>query len=473
MGISRKTVKKYLDRIEYCKNGKAEEIIPSNRNLTRKKSALTEEVTRRIHSFLEDNQKKPKKQRLNAIHIFRIIREEGTEISYPTVRREVREWKQNNVFRDICIAQDHESGYRSECDWGEAVLKIPERPLKYSLFAIVLNNSLYRFGRVYPNESQTNLFHGLIQFFHEIGGVPENIFFDNMKTVVTNHSDKTFNERFLQFAAHYGFKTNACNPASPQEKGTVEKTVSVIRIPAFGARDTFNSLEEANEHLKTVLLKINSSPVAKRELVPLKGLEKEKESFLPLPSMDFQAYDLKYRKVDRYSTVTFERNSYSVPESCKSEMLTLKIYYDKIEILSGEIIIASHERLFGKDKYSLNIEHYLSTLRNKPGSLRSSKVLKTVDPCLGNLYFDHYPDKPKEFIQILNLIRERSQEEVVNAIKKLSDEGIIPDYESIKLVLNFEKKPDFDEFSYQLDIDVPEPDLEIYDEKTSGENNNG
>jgi len=252
-----------------------------------------------------------------------------------------------------------------------------------------------------------------------------------MKTVVTDPNDKVFNGRFLLFAGHYGFKTNACNPASPQEKGTVEKSVSVIRTAAFGYQDSFSSLKEANEHLKKIISMINNSPVAKRDCVPLEGLEKERESFLSLPSMDFCPYDLKYRKVDRYSTVTFERNFYSVPESCKSEMLALKVYFDTIEILEGETVIATHERVFGKNECSLNIEHYLSTLRNKPGSLRSSKVLKRADPCFNYLFMDHYQDKAKEFIKILSLIKEKPQKDVANAIKTVFEEGMIPDYESI------------------------------------------
>jgi len=338
---------------------------------------------------------------------------------------------------------------------------------------MVLNNSLYRFGRVYPDESQNNVFYGLIEFFHEIGGVPENIFFDNMKTVVTSPQGKVFNERFLQFAAHYGFRVNACNPHSPQEKGTVEKSVSVIRKSAFGQSDSFNSLKEANEYLKKVLLRINGFSVANRELIPLDGLELERRSLLPLPSMDFQPYDLKYRKVNSYSTVSFERNFYSVPESCKSESLALKIYLDIIEIYEGETLIAQHNRLFGKNNYSLAIEHYLSTLRNKPGSLRSSKVLKTVDPCLKSLYFDHYLDKPKGFIQILGLLKKNSQEELVVAVTKLLELSIIPDYESTKLALNYKEKEDFGEFNYQLDIEIPEPNLKIYDGRTKEEINNG
>jgi hypothetical protein len=154
-------------------------------------------------------------------------------------------------------------------------------------------------------------------------------------------------------------------------------------------------------------------------------------------------------------------------------MLALKIYADIIDILENEAVIATHERLFGINECSLKIEHYLSTLRNKPGALRSSKVLKKANSCFKLLYLSHYQDKPKEFIRILGLMKENPQKDVVNAIQSLLDDGIIPDYESIRLTLNFREKPETESFRYPLDIDIPEPNLAVYDEITSGKSRNG
>jgi hypothetical protein len=82
-------------------------------------------------------------------------------------------------------------------------------------------------------------------------------------------------------------------------------------------------------------------------------------------------------------------------------------------------------------------------------------------------------DKPEKFIMILLLIREYSHEEVIAAIKGLRNDGIIPDYELIKLNLNFKNSPEFEDFDYKYDIEVPNPDLREYDRKTSGDDENG
>lgn len=473
MGISRNTVAKYLKRVQDYQEGTIPDIFPEEWKVSRLRPACTPEICTRIHNLLESNASKPKKQRLHARQIWQILVNEDRSLSYSTVRREVRSWKQKNQSREVYIAQETDDGERAECDWGDVILINGDKPTKCGLLTAVLNSSLYRYGRVYPDKSQANLFHALDDFFHDIGGVPKNIFFDNMTSVVTDHTKKVFNERFLRFATHYGFCTNACNPASPQEKGTVEQSVSTLRRSAFAQRNSFTSLEEANEHLKYVLSRINNSPVYRRDVVPSVGLDRERKELLPVPSLEFSPYDLKYRKINRYSTVTFERNTYSVPESCRSEILALKVYSDTVEILKGDTCIASHPRLFGRDECSLKIEHYIGTLRRKPGALKYSRVLKQVDPCLQQLFSEHYPDKPKEFIRILMLMKEFSQDAVVYAIRELYEQGIIPEYETIRMILSYKPCPMVEPFSYKWDIEVPEPDLMVYNRYAQGGSSSG
>jgi len=463
MGISRNTVVKYLKKVKEYQEGTIPDIIPEEWKVSRSRPSCTDEICNRIHSLLESNNSRPKKQRLNARQIHNILVNEGSSIGYPTVRREVRSWKQNNHSREVYIAQETDDGERAECDWGDVILIIEGEPTKCGLLTAVLNSSLYRYGRIYPNKSQANLFYALDDFFQQIGGVPKNIFFDNMTSVVTDHTKKVFNERFLRFAAHYGFCTNACNPASPQEKGTVEQSVSTVRLSAFAQRNSFTSLKEANEHLENVLSGINNTLVYRRDVVPSAGLEREREALLPQPSLKFSPYDLKYRKINRYSTVIFERNMYSVPESCRSEILTLKVYSETIEILEGNTCIASHQRLLGRDKCSLKIEHYINTIARKPGALKYSRVLKQADTCLQQLFFEHYLDNPKEFIRILRLMKDFSPVGVVSAIRELYEQGIVPEYETIRLTLSYKPQQMLEPFSYKMEFEVPEPDLMAYD----------
>ncbi|WHT48261.1 hypothetical protein QNH10_20000 [Sporosarcina thermotolerans] len=69
--------------------------------------------------------------------------------------------------------------------------------------------------------------------FKQLGGVPKKIRIDNMKTAVVKprnkHEEAVFIDEFLQFANHYGFKPQACNPYAGNEKGNVENKVGYVR----------------------------------------------------------------------------------------------------------------------------------------------------------------------------------------------------------------------------------------------------
>lgn len=60
-----------------------------------------------------------------------------------------------------------------------------------------------------------------IEFFHEIGSVPDAIFYDRMAAY--DSQLKQFNDKFLEFSMHFGFQPCVCNPASPNEKGQTKK----------------------------------------------------------------------------------------------------------------------------------------------------------------------------------------------------------------------------------------------------------
>jgi hypothetical protein len=270
--------------------------------------------------------------------------------------------------------------------------------------------SLFRFARLYCHEGQQEVIDAHIQFFHEIQSVPRYIYYDNLRAVY-DYSRKKFQDSYLQFASHYGYSHEVCNPVSPHEKGTEEESVSYIRRNAFGERNSFDSIEDAQQWL--------------------------------IASLD--------------------RNYYSVPDTYRQKRILLKIYEGRIDLVSGLELIASHRRLQGKGQYSLNICHYLKTFGGKPGSLRHSKGIQQAPDSLQNLYKSHYLDRPLDFSQVLSLTGECSVHELVAAIEKLQKNHIPPEYATIRMFLNNTPYPVIESLEgYDL-IDVPVPDLTVYD----------
>lgn len=462
MHVSRNTIKKYIRRYYEVRSGIRDEILPKDRQILQPRRSITDEMILYIHSLLEENKTRPKKQRMNGRQIFDKMIQSNYSISYSSVREIIADWNKTHESREVYILQEPEPGYRAEFDWCDVSLQIKGIWTKVSMVVMVLTWSLFRFARLYHHETQQEVIDAHIQFFHEIQSVPRYIYYDNLRAVY-DYSRKRFQDSYLQFASHYGYSYEVCNPVSPHEKGTDEESVSFVRRNAFGERNSFESIEEAQEWLIHSLKQMNDKLVYRREKTPLEALKEEQTSMLPLPSLEYSNALTKTAKISKYSFVSFDRNYYSVPDTYRQKHILLRVYQDRIDLVSGPELIATHKRLYGKGRYSLNICHFLKTFGRKPGSLRHSKVMEQVPDILQNLYKLYYLERPLDFIQILSLTGECSLQDLVIAIEKLHKNHIPPEYANIRMVLNNVPSPAVESLKEYDLIDVLEPDLSVYD----------
>jgi|OM-RGC.v1.001812560 transposase len=454
-GISRNTVRKYLRRIEAVKLGSAKEVIV-RKPVPFKRRTIEPRTVARIEELLDSNKDKPKNLQFTAKKIWQMVVKEGHKISYTSVKRIVRKWKEEHGQRDVYIIQKPD-GKRAEFDWGEVELVIAGEKGKYPAAFMVLNRSLYRFSRVFERETAQEVIQAHIDFFEEIGGVPQEIFYDNMKVVKDR---KNLNKNFVKFATFFGFTPRLCNPYSPQEKGTDEESVGFVRNWVFSERNEFDSLEEANEYLKEKLAELNASPVYGRELVPVKALNEEKLNALPTAS--YNNYRLEERIISRYSLIMLDGNYYSVPEDCPGKRVQLKIYPDRIEILKEGKVVAVHKRLRGKGKYAIQIAHYLNTLRKKPGALAGSRAFQALNDTLKVVFGKYYTTKPREFVQLLELLNDYDEKTFCEKIEELFENGIIPTADIMRNLLQ-QKPIQYETFDYPLKIQIDHGDPSEFD----------
>jgi len=460
--ISRNTVKRYLRRVEEVRCGIRDEILPEDRKIQHPRRSVTDEILFFIHSLLEENLTRPKKQRMNGRQIHTRAVQMGYIIGYSTVRQIIAAWNKTKSPREVFILQKPEPGYRAEFDWCEVNLQIKGIWTKVHMAVMVLTFSLYRFARLYPHETQQEVIDAHIKFFEETQSVPQFIFYDNLRAVY-DYTHKVFQDKYLQFASHYGFSYEVCNPASPHEKGTDEESVSYIRRNAFGERVNFESLEEAQEWLQSTLLRLNSNPVYRRSNTPIEALKEEQTLMIPLPTLEYSNYLTKTAKISKYSLVTFDRNFYSIPDTYRQKHILLKASVDRIDFVADQVLIASHQRLYGKGQYSLNISHYLKTLSRKPGSLRHSMVMNQVQETLQTLFETHYYNRPVEFLDILRLISDFSVDELLAAVECLQKNHITPEYDTLRLILTRTPISPVESLEVFDQIQVNEPNLAAYD----------
>jgi transposase len=132
--------------------------------------------------------------------------------------------------------------------------------------------------------------------FSFFGGVPREVLYDNMRTVVTDRDQygpglHRYNRTFLDFAHHYGFLPRLCRPYRAQTKGKVERFIGYLRgsfyIPLASqlrADGLKVDRDTANARIGTWLREIANARVhATTGEVPLVRLEVERERLQPIP----------------------------------------------------------------------------------------------------------------------------------------------------------------------------------------------
>lgn len=435
-GISRKTIRKYIKEYE-DKRSKllgekgdklilTEEIVeaPKYDSSSRGRIKLTDEIIARIDFYLEENENKRRngksKQQKKKIDIHEALVEEGYDISYPTVCNYVRD--KLNEKKEAYIRQEYELGDVTEFDWGHVKLEIGGESKTIQMAVMTTAKGNYRFAYLYQNQKMESFLDSHVRFFNHVGGVHKEVVYDNMKVAVkrfVSRTEKEATEDLLKLSMYYGFNYRFCNARRGNEKGHVERSVEYVRRKAFSKKDTFESLEEANKYLEEELNKLNLKPQKYNENKTATDILGEELPYLIklMPSYDIAR--LMELRVNKYSVISVDENKYSVPDSFVGKFVTVKIYPTNIIIYHENTKVAEHRRSFGSNTWTIEIKHYLNTLKKKPGAIHNSTAMRQMNSKLHNIYNKYYTQNPRDFIDLIELISEEGLGKVENIIKEL------------------------------------------------------
>ena len=223
-----KTVAKYIDMADF------NEPLPVPASKQRFCPKL-EPYKQLIDSWLDEDKQHTRKQRHTALKVFRRLTEEveGFSCSYRLVaeyikrRKEELNLKRNEGFLPL----EHHPG-EAQADFGSAEFYERGRLIsgKYIVLSFPWSNAGYL--QLLYGENTECLLEGLDAIFRHIGGVPQEIWFDNgsaMVAHVVKGNGRDLTERFSRFREHYGFKAVFMNPDEGHEKGNVENKVGYVR----------------------------------------------------------------------------------------------------------------------------------------------------------------------------------------------------------------------------------------------------
>ena len=69
--------------------------------------------------------------------------------------------------------------------------------------------------------------------------------------------------------------------------------------------------------------------------------------------------------------VNVQRNRYAVPCELAGQMVSTRLYPDRVSVVAGDTIVANHDRLSDRGQTCYDWQHYVPLVARKPGALRN------------------------------------------------------------------------------------------------------
>ena len=418
--ISRKTVKKYIEEYEkVIQTGsigrESQSVYLSTKPVYKKgfrtKLKLTQEVQGAIDTLLETNSQKKqqglRKQLLKKKDILEELHQQGFDIGYTTVCNYISSKESAGRNKEAFIRQTYQAGSVCEFDWGEIRLWLNDSPVRLQLAVFTSAWSNYRYAFIYHRQDTLSFMESHIVFFDTVGGVYHQMVYDNMRVVVSKFvgpHEKEPTRALLQLRGHYRFLHRFCNAYRGNEKGHVERSVEYVRRKAFGLKDKFADIDQAQQWLLLVLDKLNGKKQTGSDKTASEMFLEEKVLLGSLPPSKLVYAEQVQLRVDKYATISYRTNRYSVPDHLVGQFVDVNVLSGWLEVYCQGNRVASHRRSFEKHQWIVEIEHYLSTFKQKPGALPGSLALVS-NVYLQDLYLQHFYGQTRNFIDLLAYCR--------------------------------------------------------------------
>ena len=329
---------------------------------------------RRPKSTLLDDYKEIIKEKLalgcTAMSIYYLISKKGYSGSYTTVKRYCRKERESSIQK-ATIRIETSPGLSAQVDWKESVRMVNNTGEVFfiNIFLYVLGYSRMKYLQVTVDKQQKTLFDCLHQAFLYTGGVPEEIWFDNMRTVVdqskTQFTRVVFNEKFRSFSKDSGFNPIACRPFRPQTKGKVEALARTMdRLNVFNHE--FEDFAQLDQIVNEFNYDLNFEEISQGTMErPVDRWTKEKMSLKKLKSEILFPYSEEQqdkRLVSKESMIVYDYHKYSVPVKYIGNRVTVFVNENILKIYDGETLIREH--LIKGKAFNYHRDDYVEILRS-------------------------------------------------------------------------------------------------------------
>jgi len=243
-------------------------------------------------------------------------------------------------------------GKQAQVDWGHlGTIEMDGRLRALNGFAFTLGYSRTMMAEAALDQKLGTLLKMHEEAFRQLGGVPEEILYDRMKTVwleIDERGEVVWHPVFLDFARYWGFQPRLCRPYRAQTKGKVESGVKYVRrnfLCGLQGREP-SCLSDLNAQLRVWVWEVANQRVhgTTHEQVAVRW-NVDQFSLQPMDGRPPYPYiEDELRKVARDAYVSWQGSRYSVPWQYAGRSVWVRECGREVEVHYGRERIAIHSQ---------------------------------------------------------------------------------------------------------------------------------
>jgi transposase len=337
LDISRNTVAGIVERVETAR-AEGHSALPP---VIHRKSQLDD-----FDTFIAE--KLEKFPDITAVRLLEDLRTKGFSGKYTIVKERLR-WLRPQAKKEPVQPFETGPGEQGQQDWSPYNLPFTLSGAQIvQCFSFILGFSRRQFIHFGERQDFYALIRAHVAAAERFGGLPEEILYDNQKTIVLRREAgrPIYQPRFLVFATHYGFRPHALPPRMPKWKGKVERPFQYVEGNCLNARE-FRDLAHLNEHAAWWL--DHTSDIHKHDTTgerPIDRFERERDALIPLPARPFDTAEVGYRVVSDSGFVDWDSTPYAVPYAHILDLLVVRATADEVFVYGPDLrVVARHPRM--------------------------------------------------------------------------------------------------------------------------------
>jgi len=316
-----------------------------------------------------------------------------------------------------------------EFDFGQVQVDYPDGRRTTDVLSGVWTYSNCPFLMALPSQRTESILEGMSRAFEFFACVPREVWWDNPRAVaieILRGRDRTLNPACAALASHYRFDPLFCMPAKGQEKSDVEQSVLALERRACTPVPKADDLADLNRQLLAFCMAERNRIVAHQAVSIGLNFESEKPHALSLSAHRFDACIKRASLVDKYQTVMFETNRYSVPHGAAFAKVTVKAYVDRVAIVHKGQVVSEHRRGYGRHESFIDPLHFVAALSRKPAwldhvpAMRDWNLPESFDRLRKAFQSHHGPRTgDRHYIRVLQLLMRHPTVRIDRAIGML------------------------------------------------------